>query len=95
MLGAPSESISPCDAAEHGPAQHRRLRQRRKAITQEMLDFCAEHDVPAETELIAADEINDPYQRVLDSDVLINPGVHSRQLVWPRNSPESQTSSHA
>jgi quercetin dioxygenase-like cupin family protein len=29
--------------------------------------------------------------RVLDADVLINPGVQSRQLVWPKNSPESQT----
>ena len=29
--------------------------------------------------------------RVVDSDVLINPGVQSRQLVWPKNSPESKT----
>ncbi len=28
--------------------------------------------------------------RVLDCDVLIKPGVQSRQLLWPKNSPESQ-----
>ncbi|WP_328537026.1 NAD(P)-dependent alcohol dehydrogenase [Streptomyces sp. NBC_00344] len=37
--------------------------------TQEMLDFCAEHGFGAEIELISADQINEAYQRVLDSDV--------------------------
>jgi uncharacterized zinc-type alcohol dehydrogenase-like protein len=37
--------------------------------TQEMLDFCAEHGILPETELIGADEINDAYERVLSSDV--------------------------
>jgi uncharacterized zinc-type alcohol dehydrogenase-like protein len=39
------------------------------AETQEMLDFCAEHGVVPETELIAADEITAAWQRVLASDV--------------------------
>ncbi|MGW6408641.1 NAD(P)-dependent alcohol dehydrogenase [Streptomyces vinaceus] len=39
------------------------------AETQEMLDFCAEHGVAAEIELIRADEINEAYERVLASDV--------------------------
>lgn len=39
------------------------------AETQEMLDFCAEHSIGAEIELIRAEEINEAYQRVLDSDV--------------------------
>ncbi|MCF8589100.1 NAD(P)-dependent alcohol dehydrogenase [Gordonia liuliyuniae] len=39
------------------------------AETQEMLDFCAEHGIAPETELISADEINDAYERVLRSDV--------------------------
>ncbi|WP_069770902.1 MULTISPECIES: NAD(P)-dependent alcohol dehydrogenase [unclassified Streptomyces] len=39
------------------------------AETQEMLDFCAEHGLGAEIELIAAQEINDAYERVLASDV--------------------------
>ena len=34
-----------------------------------MLDFCAEHDIAAEIEVISADQINDAWQRVLDSDV--------------------------
>ncbi|GGL03239.1 NADP-dependent alcohol dehydrogenase C 2 [Salinibacterium xinjiangense] len=37
--------------------------------TQEMLDFCAEHGIVPETELISADSINDAYERVLKSDV--------------------------
>jgi uncharacterized zinc-type alcohol dehydrogenase-like protein len=37
--------------------------------TQEMLDFCAEHGIAPETELIGADEINEAYERVLASDV--------------------------
>ncbi|MFI6145211.1 NAD(P)-dependent alcohol dehydrogenase [Streptomyces sp. NPDC051109] len=39
------------------------------AETQEMLDFCAEHDLGSEIELIPAAEINAAYDRVLASDV--------------------------
>ncbi|MEU5112469.1 NAD(P)-dependent alcohol dehydrogenase [Streptomyces longwoodensis] len=39
------------------------------AETQEMLDFCAAHGFGAEIELIAAEEINEAYERVLNSDV--------------------------
>ena len=39
------------------------------AETQEMLDFCAEHGVAPEIELISADQINEAYERVLRSDV--------------------------
>ena len=37
--------------------------------TQEMLDFCAEHGVAPEIEVIAPDYINEAYERVLASDV--------------------------
>jgi uncharacterized zinc-type alcohol dehydrogenase-like protein len=37
--------------------------------TQEMLDFCAEHHLAADVELISADQINEAYERVLASDV--------------------------
>ncbi|MFJ6634651.1 NAD(P)-dependent alcohol dehydrogenase [Streptomyces sp. NPDC091376] len=37
--------------------------------TQEMLDFCAEHGLGADIELIRADQINEAYERVLRSDV--------------------------
>jgi uncharacterized zinc-type alcohol dehydrogenase-like protein len=39
------------------------------AETQEMLDFCAAHGIGAEVEVIAADQVNEAYQRVLASDV--------------------------
>ncbi|WP_054815541.1 NAD(P)-dependent alcohol dehydrogenase [Nocardia arizonensis] len=39
------------------------------AQTQEMLDFCAAHGIGAEIELIAADEIDGAYERVVASDV--------------------------
>ncbi|WP_371495157.1 NAD(P)-dependent alcohol dehydrogenase [Kitasatospora sp. NBC_00374] len=37
--------------------------------TQEMLDFCAEHGITAEIEVIRADQVNEAYARVLASDV--------------------------
>jgi uncharacterized zinc-type alcohol dehydrogenase-like protein len=37
--------------------------------TQEMLDFCAEHHLGADIEVISADQINEAYERVLASDV--------------------------
>ena len=37
--------------------------------TQEMLDFCAEHDLGAEIEVIPVDQVNEAYERVLASDV--------------------------
>jgi alcohol dehydrogenase (NADP+) len=37
--------------------------------TQEMLDFCAEHSLGAEIELIRAEQVNEAYERVLASDV--------------------------
>jgi uncharacterized zinc-type alcohol dehydrogenase-like protein len=39
------------------------------AETQEMLDFCAEHGIGSEIEIISADKVNDAYERVLASDV--------------------------
>ena len=37
--------------------------------TQEMLDFCAEHGIVSDIEIIRADEINDAYERMLKGDV--------------------------
>ncbi|ATL83224.1 helix-turn-helix domain-containing protein [Streptomyces malaysiensis subsp. malaysiensis] len=37
--------------------------------TQEMLDFCAEHGLGAEIELIDGEQINEAYDRVVSSDV--------------------------
>ncbi len=37
--------------------------------TQEMLDFCAAHDIAPDVEIVRADQINDAWDRVLASDV--------------------------
>ena len=37
--------------------------------TQEMLDFCAEHNITADVELIRIEQINEAYERLLKSDV--------------------------
>ena len=37
--------------------------------TQEMLDFCAEHSIVSDIELISADKINEAYERMLKGDV--------------------------
>ena len=46
-----------------------RLHHRRSDQTQEMLDFCAEHSIEPEIELIDIAAINDAWDRVLASDV--------------------------
>jgi alcohol dehydrogenase (NADP+) len=37
--------------------------------TQEMLDFCAEHNITCDVEVIGAQQINEAYERLLKSDV--------------------------
>ena len=39
------------------------------AETQQMLDFCAEHGIAPDVEVVAADYVNEAYERVLKSDV--------------------------
>ncbi len=39
------------------------------AETQEMLDFCGEHNITADSEVIRMDEINEAFERLLKSDV--------------------------
>ena len=39
------------------------------AETQEMLDFCAEHNVASDVEMIRMDQIDEAYERMLKSDV--------------------------
>jgi uncharacterized zinc-type alcohol dehydrogenase-like protein len=39
------------------------------AETQEMLDFCAEHNIPADIEMIIIQQINEAYERLLKGDV--------------------------
>jgi len=37
--------------------------------TQEMLDYCAEHDITSDVEVISIDKINEAYERTLKGDV--------------------------
>jgi uncharacterized zinc-type alcohol dehydrogenase-like protein len=37
--------------------------------TQEMLDFCAEHNITSDIELIRIEQINEAYKRLVKSDV--------------------------
>src|SRR5206468_12534362 len=37
--------------------------------TQEMLDFCGEHDITADVEVIPIEKVNEAYERLLKSDV--------------------------
>ena len=37
--------------------------------TQEMLDFCAEHNIVSEVEVVEASKINEAYERMLKNDV--------------------------
>jgi uncharacterized zinc-type alcohol dehydrogenase-like protein len=39
------------------------------AETQEMLDFCGEHDITADVEVIPIQQINEAYERMTRSDV--------------------------
>ena len=39
------------------------------AETQEMLDFCGQHNITADVEVIAIQQINEAYERLLKSDV--------------------------
>lgn len=50
------------------------------AETQEMLDFCAEHNIVADIELIRADEINTAYERMLKGDVKYRFVIDSQTL---------------
>jgi uncharacterized zinc-type alcohol dehydrogenase-like protein len=46
-----------------------RFPDRRDSETQEMLDFCAEHNIVSDIELIPIQKINQAYERMLKSDV--------------------------
>jgi uncharacterized zinc-type alcohol dehydrogenase-like protein len=39
------------------------------AETQEMLDFCGQHNITSDVEVIPAQKINEAYERLLKSDV--------------------------
>jgi uncharacterized zinc-type alcohol dehydrogenase-like protein len=70
LVGAPPEPV-PVEAFS---LIHRRRRLAGSLIggiaeTQEMLDYCAEHGIVCDIELIKIEQINEAYERMLKSDV--------------------------
>ncbi len=88
----------------HPPVQANKLTSRRRALsgsgiggikeTQEMLDFCAEHGVACEIELIRIQQINEAYERVLRSDVKYRFVIDMASLRVMRREPRGRFSRH-
>lgn len=71
QLGLPSEAMPPVNP---GALIRRRIAYAGSLIggiaeTQEMLDFCAEHGVVADIEVVRADQLNEAYDRMVAGDV--------------------------
>ena len=71
QLGLPSEDMPPVNPAA---LIRRRIAYAGSMIgslaeTQEMLDFCAEHGVTADVEVVRADQLNDAYDRMVAGEV--------------------------
>jgi alcohol dehydrogenase (NADP+) len=71
QLGLPSEAMPPVNP---GALIRRRISYAGSLIggiaeTQEMLDFCAEHGVVSDIELVGAEQLNDAYDRMVAGDV--------------------------
>ncbi|MDQ0633389.1 putative zinc-type alcohol dehydrogenase-like protein [Arthrobacter pascens] len=71
QLGLPSEAMPPVNP---GALIRRRISYAGSLIggiaeTQEMLDFCAEHGVAADIEVVRADQLNEAYDRMVAGDV--------------------------
>jgi D-arabinose 1-dehydrogenase-like Zn-dependent alcohol dehydrogenase len=57
-------------AAAHGPQAPSPARSSAASPeTQEMLDFCGQHNITSDVEMIRMDQINEAYERMLKSDV--------------------------
>ena len=71
QLGLPSEAMPPVNP---GALIRRRIAYAGSLIggiaeTQEMLDFCADHGVVSEIEIVGADQLNSAYDRMVAGDV--------------------------
>jgi uncharacterized zinc-type alcohol dehydrogenase-like protein len=71
QLGLPAEAMPPVNPRS---LMRRRLAYAGSMIggiaeTQEMLDFCAEHNVVADIEMVSADQLNEAYHRMVAGDV--------------------------
>lgn len=71
QLGLPSDAMPPVNPRS---LMRRRIAYAGSMIggiaeTQEMLDFCAEHNVEADIEVVRADQLNEAYDRMVAGDV--------------------------
>jgi uncharacterized zinc-type alcohol dehydrogenase-like protein len=71
QLGLPSEAMPPVNP---GSLIRRRISYTGSLIggiaeTQEMLDFCAEHGVVSDIEIVTAEQLNEAYDRMVAGDV--------------------------
>jgi len=57
------------------------------AETQEMLDFCGEHDVSADVEVIPIQDVNEAYERLANSDVKYRFSIDMASLKSESNRP--------
>ncbi|MGP9723178.1 NAD(P)-dependent alcohol dehydrogenase [Corynebacterium sp. AOP40-9SA-29] len=81
MLGLPPEGMN---------IRTGQLARRRRSVagsniggiseTQEMIDFCAEHGITADIELVSADNVNEAYRRVLGSQVRYRAVIDARTI---------------
>jgi len=70
LVGAPSDPLS--IAAFHLVLKRRRLVGSLIGgiqETQDMLDFCAKHQIPSDVEVIPIQQVNDAYERIVQGDV--------------------------
>jgi alcohol dehydrogenase (NADP+) len=71
QLGVPGEDMPPIPV---GVLMRRRIAYASSLIggiseTQELLDFCAEHDITADVELVTAPQLNQAFDRMVAGDV--------------------------
>jgi uncharacterized zinc-type alcohol dehydrogenase-like protein len=71
LLGIPASNVPPVEASSLINARRHLAGSLIGGIqeTQEMLDFCGQHDITADIELIPMQKVNEAYDRVLRSDV--------------------------
>jgi uncharacterized zinc-type alcohol dehydrogenase-like protein len=85
QLGLPSEDMPPVNP---GALIRRRIAYAGSLIggieeTQEMLDFCAEHGVTSDVEVVRADQLNEAYDRMVAGDVKYRFVLDANTLGFP------------
>jgi uncharacterized zinc-type alcohol dehydrogenase-like protein len=69
IVGVPTEPRRSRRSRSSGQQAPGGLGDRRHPETQEMLDFCGQHKIVSDIELIPIQKINEAYERTIKSDV--------------------------